>query len=322
MAADEKTSRQRRARVARVAFGHVEPPGGFAGSPPLKAAQESFIPGTSVTRYNRTWYLGQVETGPVVTGRIGFDRLVGTSPLWDETRKDFSMSAVREGSTSPFAYHLRSRRVAFQLRSSTIKRQSFCGALQALLNEASPFKGWEVEPEAVATSFEDWRANFARRIVKVAAVVKVPNPHYEDEDVEELLDDAQAQAARLELTGDDLKLSDSQLLAQFFHHANRNPNYGHYKAQGVTSAGRRTEFDSRADESPLDASAPVDPETKEVPTSALAALVEPPPRKAALGKAAPEQVPGARKAGRRRRSLGEGPQALGPGPAGPTPNKG
>jgi hypothetical protein len=58
-----------------------------------------------------------------------------------------------------------------------------------------------------------------------------------------------------------------------FEHADRDPGYGAYRLEGMEAGRRRSIYDSRTDASPSDATAPVDPDTKEVGTDSLQELV-------------------------------------------------
>src|SRR5688500_17253598 len=135
--------------AARIAFGRLEAanaPRGLVASDPRELLIRSLVPGTSAERYNRVWRMGPITSNGVISGRIGYERVVGTAELWDARRGDFVTNAMREGRTSPFAVVVEDLVVGFQLRSGLIRRTSFTGAFQALLNEAAGFELWRVHP--------------------------------------------------------------------------------------------------------------------------------------------------------------------------------
>src|SRR5438477_4085061 len=142
----------RRPTHASVAFAHI-----YLGEMPevgeqlpiiglAQALMESLVPGTTVTRYGRTWHMARYEKdGNVVIGHIGFD--VQESAIWSEEVKDFL--SVRPAQVAAYALDVEQMRVAFELRGKAIRPWTFQGNFEALLNAApSPYK-WTVRLDGV-----------------------------------------------------------------------------------------------------------------------------------------------------------------------------
>src|SRR5436853_6480158 len=86
---------------ARISFAQILFPDAQAPLTRIVGAlEESLVPGTTVTGYNRVWHMArtQREDG-FITGRIGFER--EGEPVWDEQVKDFRVGRG-PGSTSRF----------------------------------------------------------------------------------------------------------------------------------------------------------------------------------------------------------------------------
>lgn len=240
-------------------------------SDPEAFLRASLVPATRVERYNREWRMGQLsEDGRLITGRIGFQRAGGATELWDDKREDFVVQRLQEGSTSPFAVDLRTFDVAFQLRPGFIKRTSFTGAFQDLLNEAAGYDAWEVVPLMNEMTFEDWRAQ-VDRITSLRIRVERPNPHYGPrERVEELIEGTRSRVVTLALQAaeDDPGGIDvtEPLVAEAIDHAALD--YGYFKAEGIVN-DRRVEFDSKRDAAPPERRVAVDPTTREAAPEVL-----------------------------------------------------
>lgn len=136
-----------RGDTGTVAYGSLlldEPP--MTGV--LAALEESLVPGTAITRYDRTWRFGQwtiVFDGRVIVGRMGFESRDAPTEVWDENAKDFRVAHPRLGQTSQFAINRTTFKIAFQLRGQTIRPQTFRGNFSALIRDAAGYK-LEVRP--------------------------------------------------------------------------------------------------------------------------------------------------------------------------------
>lgn len=157
------------------------------------ALQQSMVPGTVAERYGRSWRMGQwTAVDGALFGRIGFEAPGGIAEVWNEDINDFEEQALPGGTTSPFAVTA-DLRVAFQLRGSRIRPNTFTGAFQALLNAGSPFWSWRVERELIGVSWEQW-LEAVDRVIDLRIRLRRPNPHYSDRKaVEDLIEDARAE---------------------------------------------------------------------------------------------------------------------------------
>src|SRR4051794_7129264 len=168
-----------RERVGRLAFARLLPEEGslFSLAENRALLERAVIAGTSAERHNRLWRMGQSQfsTGHLL-GRLGFTNANAPTEVWDESRKDFVEEAYPNGFTSPFAIRVSDLTVSFQLRSGQIKFQSFAGALQALMREASGDAG-HVDPIVRPVTFEKWRAS-VNRVTTASFTLHPPNPNY------------------------------------------------------------------------------------------------------------------------------------------------
>lgn len=252
-------------KVGRIAFARIysETLHGHLTEELMKA----LVPGTQVEHRQREWILGRVvDAGDIVNGKIGFER-TGSGSRFDREVNDFVNQAREDGTYSLFAIEVDTLRVAFQTRSQTIKPQSFVGALQALLNHASPTERWRVEHDRTDEEFTEWLARVAR-IERVRVKVRRPNPRYRHDKVETLIEGLNADTAELKAKAapDDPQGIDrnDDLLQQLIGHADR---YGSVDARGVDQEGHRVEYHSSRKTEEVEVE--VDPETKDVPLETL-----------------------------------------------------
>lgn len=267
-----------RGDTGKIAFGTLR-----LDEPPLigirAALQESLVAGTEYERFRRMWRLGQYTTRPggqILVSRIGFESSESATEIWDRRKKDFVTAHPRLGQTSQFAVNLSTMRVAFQLRGATIKPQTFRGNLIALLRESSGYK-WKFDFEGVEQeTWEDWRSS-VDKLTKLSVEIRVPNPHYDDEEVEKLLEDTQSGVIEFVLTGraDGLDIDSSSFIMAAIEHAAKG--YGSYQATGVlTEDGVEVKetWKSSLDGDVAVSDVPQDPESREISPDLLASLVE------------------------------------------------
>lgn len=269
----------RRQKEARIAFAHI-----FLGEEPEKGEQiplvglgealvESIVPGTTVTRYNRTWHMARYEReGRHVMGHIGFD--VATSAVWDEALKDFL--EVRPAQVTLFAVDLEQMRVSFQLRGKAIKPGTFQGNFEALLNAARTPYRWTVRLEGVEQPpWEEWRER-VERITEVSATLVRPNPHYDFEEIERMFVEGKLAQAQIGGKGDNINPEGGILKAAIEYVLN---GYGRLRAKGVTvvlGTGTPDAWNSDAESGVRKKEVPLDPETGELaPEDLKEALDEP-----------------------------------------------
>lgn len=197
-----------------------------------------FRQGTKVETYGRTWYMGRVTVRDGwAHSRLGFAS--GTEfEMWDEDQQDFIDAEVNAGTTSPFVVRLEDLRVAFQLRGSAIKGQSFAHALQSLMREASG-EQWRVELETTAISLPEWLSTVSR-VTRISFTLRPPNPNFTNRPlIKNAVGDTEAAIARLVLEADPDSLdgldTNAALITQALDHTDRG--YG----QVVSAAGEKME---------------------------------------------------------------------------------
>jgi hypothetical protein len=260
----------RRSR-GRLAFAQLEPEGEslFSGFPNELQLERAIVAGTSAERHNRLWRMGQrsIQDGHVL-GRLGFTNAEAPTEVWDDSKKDFVEAAYPNGYTSPFAIRISDLVVSFQLRSGQIKFQSFAGALQALMREAS-HEAWRVHPLTRPVTFEKWRQS-VDRVVTMTFTLHPPNPNYKGRPlIREAIGATAAEQLRIVASADQDDLegldTDAAFIKQAIMHAERG--YGAFRAVGERTDDdghlRRVRFDEEVGETDV---VPVsaDPETGEV----------------------------------------------------------
>ena len=158
-------------------------------------------PGSSVTRYGREWIIGKTDLdGDLLSGRIGFRGEVGLAEIYDEDLRDFKAVAVPAGLAVQFVVDLAQLRLAVQPRGSVIKLNGLIGAFKALLSADG--HAWRIGASGRKTTYRDWLQT-VDRVVEIKMSVRKPNPHYRDTpDLEALLEQAEAEAAKVNLRSD------------------------------------------------------------------------------------------------------------------------
>jgi hypothetical protein len=267
----------RRKDVAEVAFGwldlQVPPLTGVRG-----ALEESLIPGTTVTRYNRTWHLGQRTYGDVsqriILGRMGFESTDALNTVWDEERKDFVPSHPRLGQTSQFAIDVETLKVIFQLRGQTIRPWTFTTNFVALLREASGGYGWTFQLEGVSQPpWEEWITRVTR-LTQLDVKMEFPNPRFNDQRIDELFTETKAAAVELVLKGEGIEIDSYDFIGHAIEHAS---NYGTYKAVGILDEAGEQHKDTwklSLEGDARKAEVPQDPQTRDISPQALIAALE------------------------------------------------
>ena len=235
--------------AARVTVARIESPYRTRKDKGLGVA---LVPGLPVDRFNRTWRL-EVDRNVMrtlraseripsqVRGRLGFDKVTGEAPAWNEDLGQFVPLPQHDGGVVPFLIRTSDLSVAFQ-RTSKIKRQSFIGALQKLLREGSGNDNWLVRDWATERSWEEFRAT-AVRVTEVTIIVMPTNPGWAGQKLfQPYIDELGGEKAKITVTGDDLDL-DSTPIEQAKTHAIER-GYGELEAKGITSTGAAVRFDS------------------------------------------------------------------------------
>lgn len=259
---------QRRTSRARVAFGRlVVDPDLLPLEEPLELLRAALRPGTAVERHNRLWRMGQWrEEDDVIYGRIGFEAAGSPTEIWNENKNDFEERVFPSGVTSPFAIRSGDFRIAFQLRGNTIRRQSFIGAMQALLREASSTY-WRIDSLTRDIPFAEWTSTVSR-VVSLRFRLEKPNPHYGERDlVRTMVQDAGSVMTNVVMRADEGDLDginvDSDFVAQCIEHAERYGDYGAVGEREQDGLTERVAWSKRAgelDERTVEA----DPDTGEI----------------------------------------------------------
>jgi hypothetical protein len=235
------------------------------------ALEDALTPGKSVVRYNRLWRLPQHQAqNGWITGRVGFEPPGNEAGVWDEQKKDYR--DVSAAQLTRYMIDVKTRRVAFELKSSTIKAWTFQGNFQALLNVDNGYP-WRVTLEGISQPpWEEWQESVSR-ITNIRVKLVRPNPRYPGKEVEELIEGAKLSAATLAVQGEDIEISESELLEESIKHY--QAGYGSLTAKAVTGTGdKKVEWRSEEESNVARERALRDPETNEVPSSELRHLLE------------------------------------------------
>ncbi len=211
--------------------------------------ERALSPEYRVTRYGRTWRFARPKLIDhfYLMGKLGFERLATEAIIrYDDDLEDF-VSDIRpseQGSVSHFAIDLNSQILVFEERPPDIRRQSFLGALRALLRESD--SRFEVETLADVTNFHEW-IETVERVVRFSAALRRPNPEWRPrtQAIRDLIEPTGADRVDITATVDDpeagkLTVEDS-VLGQAVEHASEG--YGQIRAVGI-ERGRRRFFSS------------------------------------------------------------------------------
>jgi hypothetical protein len=165
--------------------------------------------------------MGQAREGDgFLYGRIGFEAEGGVTEVWDPVRLDFAEVAIPSGVTSPFVLRLADLVMVFQTRGAIIKINTFIGAMQALLREATG-EDWSLVSTRRRVDFDAWRMT-VDRVTRARFHLERPNPNYEGRPfVEGLLEPIAAAAGKIELANPDGLVTDADIMAQLLDHVQR-----------------------------------------------------------------------------------------------------
>ena len=140
-------------------------------------------PQLRVTRYSRTWRLSrpQLRGQSLLEGKLGFERLAAQDvTTYDEALEDFvtQLTPSEQGSFSHYVLDLERQYMAFEERPPAIRRQSFVGAFNALLNQSD--NNLELSLVADEQSFAQW-VESVERLQSFRAWLLLPNPIWKPE---------------------------------------------------------------------------------------------------------------------------------------------
>jgi hypothetical protein len=143
---------------------------------------EALDPQHKVERYGRTWRFSRpIDQVEFVLGKLGFTHEGEQEQTdYDEEAEDFvtALAPARQTFFSHFVVDIVAEVVAFEDRGRLIRRQSFLGAFDGLLEAAG--LNVTVEPLTDPASLREWAAS-VERVVRIRASVRNPNPGWVDD---------------------------------------------------------------------------------------------------------------------------------------------
>lgn len=264
-----------RQRWGRIGFGQISPPEGKRADTASEVLQGLLVPGTAITRYKRTWRIGQNRrVGDCIIGRIGSETAQGIAELWDEKSKDFVPHQVPDGATSPFAINLLDFRIAYQLRAGVFRRQGIMGAFQALLNQAAGGNSvWRVTADLSPITLDAW-LGLMDSVDQVWVRIDRPNPHFgARERLKEMIE--KSNAASIAMTfkaeaGASVSL-DEEILKEAREHV-VDENYGEMRLDG-RDGDVSERYDTKRGAAPPERKVAAHPETGEADPNDLRHLI-------------------------------------------------
>ena len=167
---------------------------------------ETLDPRGDVTRYRRTWRVSKPEQidDRFLAGRFGFvQEAAAQETTYDEALQDFvtTEGTTSEGSFSNFVVDTHTEIVAFEERPPDIRAGSFLNNFRALITgPGSVTVQLLLDPAA----WPAWTATLDR-LVEVRAVVKDPNPGWNEDAgaIRELVEDSNAEEADVKVKSRD-----------------------------------------------------------------------------------------------------------------------
>ena len=208
-------------------------------------------PQVTVERYGRSWRLSRphmIDDQPFLWGKLGYQGAPSGSDVeYDEASEDFvTVSGRQHGRFSYYVLDLEDRYLLFEERPPDIKRQSFSGALQAILHESESPYIFDVDPVVDPEDFLAWLSR-TDRVTRFRATVRQPNPNWDNrpQAIRELIEESNAKRVAIEATagteGSGLEIMESDLGAFVEHTSGGN---GSISSAGETADGRTTLYNS------------------------------------------------------------------------------
>ena len=199
-------------------------------------------PQITVERYGRSWRLSRprtIEDQPLLWGKLGYHGASSGSDVeYDEESEDFvTVSGRQHGQFSYYVLDLEDRYLLFEERPPDIKRQSFSGALHAILHESMSPYIFDVDPVVDPEDFIAWLRR-THRVTRFRATVRQPNPNWDGrpQNIRDLIEESNAARVAVEATaatdGPGLKIMESDL-RPFVEHIS--------EGNGVISSAGETE---------------------------------------------------------------------------------
>ena len=240
--------------------------------------ERSWVPGTKVTRYNRTWRLSKPTRDETIwAGHIGFVREGELATLdWDDSTKDFVRGEARSGTVVPFIVDDTNRIVSFQLVPGKVRQTTVTGSLEALLNAEGTTR-WKIVPVAFPKDFAEWWSSVAR-VSRISVRLTYPNPNWTGRsNVEGIMDGLNARVLRITAKpGEDASIN---MTSPWFDQVLSHVRLGFGKAEltGIDrDSGEATKFveTDKGGAIPAIVKVPTDDEAIEVSTDDLKAAQE------------------------------------------------
>ena len=249
--------------------------GRFGAEEYIRSSLEtSWVAGTQVTRYTRTWRLSRYqEEGTVWAGHIGFVKEGEISTLaWDDSTMDFIRGEASSGIVVPFIIDLATCMVSFQLIPGKIRPTTVTSNLEALLNREGSYH-WGLDLVSFPKNFDEWVMSVAA-VSRFNASIEQPNPTWTGRrNIESLMTGLNAEVIRLKARaemGSSLDVT-SDLFRQALDHARRG--YAKVELTGIdkeTGTESKYLISKEGGVVPAVSRVPVDIDTEtEIPTAKL-----------------------------------------------------
>ena len=201
------------------------------------ALEQSWVAGSKVTRYSRTWRLSKStkHKDDLWFGHIGFVKTDELSTLdWDNEAKDFVRGEASSGVIVPFLINNDHRIVSFQLFPGKVRPITVTRNLEALLNSAGTYS-WSIKPVALPSTLDEWLTS-VDGVSTLNVLLKYPNPDWTGRDkLKVLVEGLKAELVRVKATaaeGDAINL-DSGWFKQAMDHVRQG--YGKADLKGLDS---------------------------------------------------------------------------------------
>jgi hypothetical protein len=174
-------------RTYTIGFALASLEGLSADTPIQQALRESWMPGATIVRYGRRWYLTRLleSVDDLRYGRIGFVRKgVVPTVFFDASAADFVRGGAPSGTIVPFVISASTGTIAYQIRPDTVPERTFIGALRALLNLNEHLYSWSIQPLVEDSEYDTWIAGVSQ-VTEFHFKLERANPHYSDDELVE-----------------------------------------------------------------------------------------------------------------------------------------
>ena len=162
------------------------------------ALETSWVAGTQVTRYTRTWILARrTEEDGLLAGEIGFVNEGELATVaFDRSEQVFRRGEASSGVVVPFVIDDASRIVSFPLIPGAVRPTTVTGNLEALLNAEGTYR-WQIVPVSYRMDFSEWQQSVTN-VRSVSARLTYPNPNWTGRsDLESIMDGFRAEVVRI-----------------------------------------------------------------------------------------------------------------------------